>query len=372
MGQPYVLNKTSDDSAEMLIYDVIGESFWEEGVTAKRFAKDLKALGKVKLLNIRINSPGGDVFHGNAIYNSLKQYETRKIVHIDGLAASMASVIAMAGDEIRIASNALVMIHNPVSLVRGDAAAMRRRAELLDKVKENTIDAYASQSGLEKPELSKMMDEETWMTAKEALEKGFVDVISEEVAVAASISFDDVTAMLHVPDAYREKLAGIVKCKKPENNPMPETNEPTRVPATIEQLESLNGATPEFVLSQLKAKATLPEATNSLNAALFDQLQKAKQTPPPSQPTQQAALPEQPSQPLQQAAQATFGANPISSQQVSGNQGVPPVDKPWSSNPLAFYRDEMRRLKNEGMPAIQAAAEIDRRHPGLREALQAV
>lgn len=162
---------------------------------------------------------------------------------------------------------------------------------------------------------------------------------------------------------------------------MPETNEPTRVPATIEQLESLKGATPEFVVAQLKAKATLPESTNALNAMLFDQLENAKkqttapQPPPaPQLPTQPLAAPQQSAtQPNPQQPQqgGSFGAPPVSSNQVAANQGKD-SDKPWAPNPIAFYRDEMRRLKNSGMSGMQAAAEMDRRHPGLRDALQAV
>jgi ATP-dependent Clp protease protease subunit len=174
----WIFNKAADKkSAELLIYDVIGETWWGEGVTAKNFRKDLKALGDIESLDVRINSPGGNVFDGAAIYQALKETKYPVHVHVDGVAASMASVIAMAGDTVTMHECALMMIHNPSSVVAGDSHEMRRQADLLDKVKSQLLAAYETKTGSTRDEISALMDAETWMDASEAKKYGIVDEI---------------------------------------------------------------------------------------------------------------------------------------------------------------------------------------------------
>ena len=132
-------------------------------------------------LTVRINSPGGDVFAGYAIYNMIQDYKGNVIVHIDGVAASMASVIALAGDKVIMAKNALYMIHNPSSGTQGDSAEHIKKAELLDTVKSILIDAYNTKTGISKKKLSKMLDNETWLKSDKALKLGFVDEIKSSV-----------------------------------------------------------------------------------------------------------------------------------------------------------------------------------------------
>lgn len=132
-------------------------------------------------LEIRINSPGGSVFQGWAIHNALKEYTGKKIIHIDGVAASMASVIALAGDEVHMSENALFMIHNPSSLTQGSASELRKEADLLDKIKTVMVESYHKKTGIEKNKLIEMLDAETWFDANEAKESKFVDTVKGQV-----------------------------------------------------------------------------------------------------------------------------------------------------------------------------------------------
>ena len=155
---------------ELLIYSDIGESFFYDSVSAKSIKSQLD--GMTGALSVRINSPGGDVFDGFAIYNLLAQYEGQVTVHIDGLAASAASVIAMAGDEIIMADNALMMIHDPWTISVGDSSEMRSTADLLDKIKGSIVTTYLSKSSLSEGEIADKMAAETWFSADEAIENG--------------------------------------------------------------------------------------------------------------------------------------------------------------------------------------------------------
>ena len=168
-------NSADDKSVEISIYDAIGSY----SVSAKSFIAELKRAGS-KDVTLRIHSPGGSILEGNAIYNALKRHPGAVDVVIDGMAASMASVIAMAGDTIEIAENGLVMIHNPSAFGGGEAKDMRKMADVMDKMKSNIITAYAGKTGLSREKLGQMMDDETWMTAEEALENKFVDSIGEK------------------------------------------------------------------------------------------------------------------------------------------------------------------------------------------------
>jgi ATP-dependent Clp protease protease subunit len=179
------------DVAEILIYDVIGEDFWSGGgVTAKGFTEQLKALGDVKTINLKINSPGGDVFDGVAIYNNLVQHSAKVNVFIDGLAASIASVIAMAGDNITIAENGMMMIHNPWTLAMGDANDLRQSADVLDKIKATMLTTYSKRAGVTEAEASVIMDAETWYTGQEAVDAGFADDVQPVKAAKAAALFD--------------------------------------------------------------------------------------------------------------------------------------------------------------------------------------
>jgi len=169
--------------AEIFVYDEIGGY----GIQATNFIQDLENLGEVEQIDLRVSSPGGSIIEGNVIYNAIKRHPANVTVYIDGMAASMASVIAMAGDEIIMADNALLMIHNPWTVSIGDSDQLRKDAELMDKMKSAIINAY-SRSNYSQEELEELMNAETWFTADEAIDAGFVDGTTQGLKAAASIS----------------------------------------------------------------------------------------------------------------------------------------------------------------------------------------
>lgn len=184
ISKPGFAIRAGAKSADVYIYESIGDG-WMGGISAKRFADDIKALGKLETINVFMNSPGGSVFDGWAMYSTLKRNSARINVQVDGLAASIASLVAMAGDEITMADNSLMMIHNAWADVRGDAEEMRTTADLLDKISGQLMDTYAARSGNERDLVQQMMAEETWMTADEAMANGFCDCKSQESRMAA-------------------------------------------------------------------------------------------------------------------------------------------------------------------------------------------
>ena len=168
--------------AEVLIYDEIGAY----GVTAKGFLAELGAMADDAAIDLRLNSPGGSVFDAVAIFNALKRHAGEITVWIDGIAASAASYIAMAGDSVVMPQNAFLMIHDPSGLVMGTAEDMRSTAGALDKVKGSLIQGYAAKSGKPDGEIAALMAAETWLDAEEALALGLIDRIAEPVMLAAS------------------------------------------------------------------------------------------------------------------------------------------------------------------------------------------
>lgn len=195
---------TKADRGEIFLYDDVGEG-WFGGISAAQFTKDLKALGSVKTIDLHISSNGGDVFTGRAIYSQLAQHQARIVTWVDGLAASIASLIAMAGDEIRMADGSFMMIHSAWGVAIGDAPEMRRMAELLDSVTASIADTYAARTKNERKKIDKMMADETWMTAQEAVDAGFADVVDEPVKAAASVS--DPSRFRNLPAALRPNRA---------------------------------------------------------------------------------------------------------------------------------------------------------------------
>jgi ATP-dependent Clp protease, protease subunit len=151
--------------AEIVIYDEIGAF----GIPAKGFLDELKALGPVAELTVRINSPGGSVFDGVAIYNALKRHDATVTVWIDGIAASIASMIAMAGDEVVMPENAMLVLHDPSGLVAGTASDMRAMADALDRMESGMVAAYRDKSGRDDSEIEALMQAETWLSAQEAV-----------------------------------------------------------------------------------------------------------------------------------------------------------------------------------------------------------
>ena len=188
---------------EVLIYDEIGAY----GVTAKGFLAELGALPDDAAIDLRLNSPGGSVFDAVAIYNALQRHEGAITVWIDGIAASAASYIAMAGDEIVMPENAFLMIHDPSGLVMGTAADMREMAETMDKIAGSMIRGYAGRSGRSEEEIAALMTAETWFDAQDALAAGLATRMAEPVRIAASF---DIGRFRNAPPLLLEAVAETV------------------------------------------------------------------------------------------------------------------------------------------------------------------
>ncbi len=192
---------------EIWLYDQIGASFWGDGVTAKSFQKELNALGKVTAIDLRINSPGGDVFDGFAIYNMLAQHPATIDVYVDGVAASIASIIAMAGDKIRMAKNSMMMIHNPQGVAIGDENEMDRVKSLLKQVKNNLTTTYVDRTGNKAAKVEEWMNEETWFTSDAAVDNGFADAVISEQAVSACF---DLSPFRNAPQALKDRMQNAI------------------------------------------------------------------------------------------------------------------------------------------------------------------
>lgn len=166
----------------LFLYDAIGMDPWTGGgITAQRVLADLALLADAESIDVRINSPGGDVFEGTAIYNALKRFPGKVNVHVDALAASAATLIAMSGDRISIAENAMFMVHRPWTFAMGDGPTMRRVAELLDKSWTAMLATYQRRTGRRAASIEKGVEDaggEWWMTAAEAVAARFADDVA--------------------------------------------------------------------------------------------------------------------------------------------------------------------------------------------------
>jgi ATP-dependent Clp protease protease subunit len=219
----FTMAAADDTAADLAIYGGIGASYWDDdAVSAAQFVKDLKALPSgVKTIRVRVNSPGGSVFDGIAIANALReQVRNGRTVEttVEGLAASAASVVIMAGSTIRVADNALVMVHHPYTIEVGNAAAMRKMADTLDQITESIIATYRWHSALSADEIRGLMDAETWMTADEAIANGFATEKIEGLQAAAAID-PRAMARLTVPDKFKARVDELLE--KPAQKPAP-------------------------------------------------------------------------------------------------------------------------------------------------------
>lgn len=184
--------RVAGDVAELDLYDEIG--FW--GVTAADFKRQLRGI-TAATIRLNINSPGGDVFDGIAMYNDLLAHPAKVEVHVTGLAASAASLIAMAGDRIVMAENAFMMIHNAWGVTIGDRNEHAETAELLAKVDEALVATYAERAGVARQKVAAMMDKDTWLNAEEAVDQGFADALGETQPATALF---DLEAFKGVPE----------------------------------------------------------------------------------------------------------------------------------------------------------------------------
>lgn len=212
-------NWVKNEEGRTLYFDgyIAQDSWFDDEISPKQFKAELTASeGDIA---VWINSPGGDVFAASQIYNMLKEYSGKVTVKIDGIAASAASVIAMAGEEVHMSPVAMIMIHNPSTAIFGEASDLQSGIAMLNEVKESIINAYEQKTGLSRTKLAHMMDAETWFSAKKAVELGFADKVlyePEQDESGEGFIYDKVT----VTNALRNKLPRVKK-EPPENKGTP-------------------------------------------------------------------------------------------------------------------------------------------------------
>ncbi len=280
----FELRAAADGAAlDFIIYGEIGGGFWgDEGITAQRVIDALQARPDAKTINVYMNSPGGQVLEALAIYNALARHAARVIVTVDGMAASSASVVAMAGDEIRVAENGFVMIHDPSDVLVGTADEFRHAADVLDKATTQIVATYTARTRLPESEVRAMMAAETWMTGAEAKAKGFATEIVPAKRMAACWDGTQLKTFKKVPDAARA-LAAVVAVVPADVSPQgavikeshmvetketaPADNQPKA--ATLAELKAaLDGAPADFLLACLEKTQTVGDALRDYNRKL--------------------------------------------------------------------------------------------------------
>ena len=220
---------SAEAPAVLSIYDEIG--FW--GVQAKDFISELSGI-TAKVVNVEINSPGGDVFAGLAIYNALKSSGKEIVVKVMGVAASAASLIAMAGDKIIMPKNTFMMVHNPWSFAMGNADELRDTADTLDKIGASLQATYVSRTGQSEDKIKELLSKDTWLTADESLELGFATEVVDDIKAMAVFDMD----RAELPEAVRAVFKAAVV--PPEDEPADDTTEADEKPADpmAEQIEA--------------------------------------------------------------------------------------------------------------------------------------
>ena len=212
--------KKKNPFAEIMIYDAIGQSFMGENtVGAKAFIDGLAALGDVDEITLRINSPGGDVFDGVAIYNALKNHKANVTAHVDGLAASAASFVAMAANKIVMPSNSFMLVHNASGFSMGNADDLRAVAEDLDRIDMSMAATYVARSGQTAGKVKALMKEDRLMDAKEAKELGFADEVTKPVRLKASYSLSLLPP--NAADQFRNQFEPLTQMGTEQGDPPP-------------------------------------------------------------------------------------------------------------------------------------------------------
>lgn len=241
------------DDNSISIFDVIGADYWGDGVTASRIAGALRSLDGADV-TVNINSPGGDMFEGLAIYNLLREYKGKVTVKVLGLAASAASIIAMAGDEVQIGRGAFLMIHNCWVYAMGNRHDLAQIAADMEPFDKAMGDIYSARSGLSLEDVSAMMDGETYIGGSDAVEKGFADRLlsADEIAddddspSAALRKLDALLAKTDTPRSERRKLLKALSGSKPGAAANPEGKPGATEEINPENLQSLENALAAF------------------------------------------------------------------------------------------------------------------------------
>lgn len=238
MRQWFTMKANNDNkTAEIVIYDEIGKSWWgEDTVSAKQFLADLTALGDIDAITLRVNSPGGDVFDGVAIHNSLKNHKAKVTGIVDGIAASAASFILMAADKIEMPANSFLLIHGASGMSFGNADDMRAVADDLDRIDKSLTSTYVARAGSTTAKVKALMKEDRLMDATEAKEWGFTDEITKEKKMAANYS------LRLLPKAAAERVRA--EAGNPQQDPPPA---PDQTPPPVQPQPMPGNPQPEQV-----------------------------------------------------------------------------------------------------------------------------
>lgn len=242
-----VTAKAVSGSAEISVYDEIGLF----GITAKQFIADLRAI-EASDIQLSINSPGGSVFDAIAMYNALRQHPANITVKVMGVAASAASIIAMAGDKIVMPENAFMMIHNPLNFAYGNADDLRDMADILDKIAASLVSTYVARTGNSEADIKSLLDAETWLNAEEAVAKGFADELEPALKIAACYDLD------RLPDTVRASIAPPQPAEK-EVQAEPDDNAAEK--AEAEEIQALCQAAGLPGRAEALIRARVPVAT---------------------------------------------------------------------------------------------------------------
>jgi len=254
----YAVTNQTNDSADVEIYDEIGG--W--GVSAKEFIKGLQALSG-KHLNLRINSPGGSIVDGQAIISALKRHTGGFTAWVDGLAASMASVIACAAEKCYMADGAMMMIHRASTVSMGDASDLRKDADILEKFERGLLSVYQAKTGMDEGQLKEMLAQETWMDSLEAVALGFADGITDAPVAMASVTQGEMRARF---DTFRSKS---MKNTPANNEELPESPEEEAAQVAAESADSAASTAEEtpVIEETVVADETIEEETSESSEA---------------------------------------------------------------------------------------------------------
>jgi len=270
------------DTAELLIYGAIGESFWEDSVSAIEVVKALNEHKDAEELKVRVNSQGGDVFDGVAIYNALVEHPAHVTVQVDGLAASAASLIAMAGDIIRMGTGTRMMVHRSWTYAIGNESDLEDVADILRKIDGALVGVYSERTNNSVEDVTAWVEAETYFTPAQALDAGFADEIAENVPVPADPQDFDLTkvsclrvaAMAELQEDWGPSPEDATEDEDSDDVVFVDDTPEAPTAATVEELAAI-GKDADWIVAQLKANATIQEAmaswTEHLEEALAEQ-----------------------------------------------------------------------------------------------------
>jgi len=264
----YSITNKSNDVIDISLHDEIG--MW--GVSAADFIADLRHYPEAKVINLSIHSPGGSVLDGLAMYNSLVSHPAKIYGHVEGIAASAASFVLMASEVITMPEDAFIMIHNAHGMAMGDAEDLRDMADIIDKLQNAVTNIYEKRTGIGRDELTEMMKVETWMSAADALENGFIDTIIDAVDVAAKIGvFNKYFKSMPVQGSHcgADDIETITEFEKCLRDAGLSKGLAQALTSSAKQVFRVDPATPDSALEQLSAaldKVKIPEQINASDA----------------------------------------------------------------------------------------------------------